>query len=123
MRLVTGRAHPESVEMVEVDDLGRLHLENHGLTTSSLDILLRTSGWGHLVDDAHAALHISRLHATAHPVDRDRDWDARWATMLSYAAAHDWLTDSGTAVQVHITSPTVAVDHRATPSRETGVTS
>lgn len=98
----------EGAEVVQADDLGRLHVSTD-LPASAVQEALHVSGLGTLFDGERVVLLIAELRRRAAEASTARDWDRRWAAMIDFARAHAWTTDDGAGLLAHVEF------HRGTP--------
>ena len=94
--------HPE-VRVVDVDDLGRLHLALGEVTDEEADAALRAAGIGRLEDATTGVLDTEALRAAAQR-GSDGDWERRFADMVDVARQKGWTDDDGTTLKVHVES-------------------
>jgi hypothetical protein len=71
--------HPQA-RVVDIDDLGRLHL-----------------ALGEVTD-------VAALRAAAEPRATAPDWSTRWDAMIAGARSQGWLSDDGATLQVRVES-------------------
>jgi hypothetical protein len=93
--------HPE-VRVVDVDDLGRLHLALGEVTDEEADAALRAAGLGRLEDAETGVLDTAALRAAAK--QSSDDWERRFADMVDHARQKGWTDDGGTTLKVHVES-------------------
>ena len=94
--------HPE-VRVVDVDDLGRLHLALGEVTDEEADEALRAAGLGRLEDAETGVLDTQALRAAAQQGGSE-DWDRRFAQMVDVAREKGWTDDDGATLKVHVES-------------------
>ena len=104
VEVVGGAEERPEVRVVHVDDLSRLHLALGEVTDEEADQVLRDAGLGRLQDADTGFVDVAALRAAAEPRSSTPDWAQRWDAMLAYAGGKGWLTDDGSALQVHIES-------------------
>ena len=95
--------HPQA-RVVDIDDLGRLHLALGEVTDEEAGEVLERSGLGRLRDADTAFLDVAALRAAAEPRADASDWPARWDAMIATARSKGWLSEDGATVQVHVES-------------------
>jgi hypothetical protein len=104
VEVVTGADERPEARVVDVDDLGRLHLALGQVTDEEAADVLQRAGLGRLEDGENALLDVAALHAAAAPRATASDWQARWDEMLTLARSKGWLSEDGASLQVHIES-------------------
>jgi hypothetical protein len=95
--------HPQA-RVVDIDDLGRLHLALGEVTDEEATEVLQRSGLGRLQDAETAFLDVAALRAAAEPRATAPDWSTRWDIMIAGARSNGWLSDDGASLQVHVES-------------------
>ncbi len=95
--------HPQA-RVVDVDDLGRLHLALGEVTDEEAAEVLERSGLGRLQDDDTALLDAAALRAAAEPRATSPDWATRWDAMVAGARSQGWVSDDGASFQVRVES-------------------
>jgi hypothetical protein len=95
--------HPQA-RVVDVDDLGRLHLALGEVTDEEAAEVLQRSGLGRFQDADTALLDAAALRAAAEPRASAPDWPARWDAMVARARSSGWVSDDGATIQVHVES-------------------
>ena len=95
--------HPQA-RVVDVDDLGRLHLALGEVTDEEAAEVLERSGLGRFQDADTAVLDAAALRAAAEPRATAGDWSARWDAMIASARSKGWVSDDGATIQVHVES-------------------
>ena len=73
--------HPEA-RVVDVDDLGRLHLALGEVTDEEAAEVLERAGLGRFQDADTAFLDVAALRAAAEPRATAPDWSRRWDEMI-----------------------------------------
>ena len=104
VEVVGGAEQTPEVRVVHVDDLSRLHLALGEVTDEEADRTLQDAGLGRLTGDNTASIDVAALRRAAEPRASAPDWSQRWDGMLDHARGSGWLSDDGTAVQVHLES-------------------
>jgi hypothetical protein len=95
--------HPQA-RVVDVDDLGRLHLALGEVTDEEAAEVLERAGLGRFQDADTAVLDAAALRAAAEPRATAPDWSARWDAMIARAASLGWVSDDGATIRVHVES-------------------
>jgi hypothetical protein len=95
--------HPQA-RVVDVDDLGRLHLALGEVTDEEAAEVLQSSGLGRLQDAETGFLDAAALRAAAEPRATAPDWAVRWDAMIAFARSKGWLSEDGASIQVHVES-------------------
>ena len=95
--------HPQA-RVVDVDNLGRLHLALGEVTDEEAAEVLERAGLGRLTDSETAVLDVAALHAAAQPRANSPEWQAQWDRMIASARANGWLSEDGATLQVHVES-------------------
>ncbi|RBY93907.1 hypothetical protein DQ244_00585 [Blastococcus sp. TBT05-19] len=104
VEVVTGADERPEARVVDVDDLGRLHLALGVVTDEEAAQALERAGLGRLQDADTAFLDVAALRAAAEPRATAPDWVTRWDAMVAAARAKGWLSADGSALQVHVES-------------------
>jgi len=104
VEVVGGAQETPEVRVVDVDDLGRLHLALGEVTDEEADEVLRAAGLGRIADADTGFLDVEALRAAAQPQSSDSDWDERWEAMVGSAREKGWLSEDGGSLQVHVES-------------------
>ena len=97
VEVIGGADQRPQARVVDVDDLGRLHLALGEVTDEEAAEVLERSGLGRLHDAA-------ALRAAAEPRATAPDWPARWDAMVAAARSKGWVTEDGASLQVHVES-------------------
>ena len=63
---------------------------------------LRSAGAGDLVDDDHIRVHTAFVRAAAVDAAVGEEWDARFSSMLAYAATKGWVHEQPEGLIAHI---------------------
>jgi hypothetical protein len=95
--------HPQA-RVVDIDDLGRLHLALGEVTDEEAAEVLQRSGLGRLQDADIAFLDAAALRAAAEPRATAPDWTSRWDAMIAAARSQGWLSADGASLQVRVES-------------------
>ena len=95
--------HPQA-RVVDIDDLGRLHLALGEVTDEEASEVLERSGLGRIQDADTAFLDAAALRAAAEPRATAPDWSTRWDAMVAAARSKGWVSDDGATLQVQVES-------------------
>ena len=95
--------HPQA-RVVDIDDLGRLHLALGEVTDEEASEVLERSGLGRIQDADTAFLDAAALRAAAEPRATAPDWSTRWDAMVAAARSQGWMSDDGATLQVPVES-------------------
>jgi hypothetical protein len=101
VEVITGAAERPEVDVVDVDDLTRLHVAVGAVTDEEADQALRAAGLGRL-DDGTAWLDVAALRAAAEPKATAADWATTWDGMVEHARGQGWVGDDGASLQAHV---------------------
>jgi hypothetical protein len=104
VEVIGGADERPQARVVDIDDLGRLHLALGEVTDEEASEVLERSGLGRLQDGDTALLDVAALRAAAEPRADAADWSARWDAMIAYARSQAWLSDDGATLQVRVES-------------------
>ena len=104
VEVVTGGDERPEARVVDVDDLGRLHLALGQVTDEEAAEVLERAGLGRFQDSETAVLDVAALHAAAQPRATGPEWQAQWDRMIAHARSQGWLSEDGATVQVHVES-------------------
>ena len=104
VEVVSGTDERPGVQVVDVDDLTRLHLALGAVTDEEADRALRDAGLGRLQDADTGVLDLAALRATAEPQVGSDDWAQRWDGMVGQAREAGRLVDDGAGLQVRVES-------------------
>jgi len=104
VEVVTGAEERPEARVVDVDDLGRLHLALGQVTDEEAAQVLERAGLGRFIDSENAVLDVAALHAAAQPRATDPEWQAAWDRMIAHARGQGWLSEDGATVRVHVES-------------------
>lgn len=104
VEVIGGVDERPQARVVDIDDLGRLHLALGEVTDEEAGDVLERSGLGRLRDADTAFLDVAALRAAAEPRATAADWTTRWDAMIAGAASKGWLSDDGASLQVHVES-------------------
>ena len=101
VEVITGTQEVPEVDVVDVDDLTRLHVALGMVTDEEADQALRAAGLGRL-DDGTAWLDAAALRSAAEAKATVADWSAHWDRMVDFARGRGWVSDDGSTLQVHV---------------------
>ncbi len=104
VEVVTGADERPEARVVDIDDLGRLHLALGQVTDEEAAEVLERAGLGRFQDSETAVLDVAALRAAAEPRATAPDWQARWDQMVAQAKAKGWLSEDGAGLQVRVES-------------------
>ena len=104
VEVVGGTDEVPQVKVVDVDDLGRLHLALGEVTDEEASEVLERSGLGRIQDADTAFLDAAALRAAAEPRATAADWATRWDAMIAGARSNGWISEDGASIQVHVES-------------------
>ena len=104
VEVITGADERPEARVVDIDDLGRLHLALGQVTDEEAAEVLERAGLGRIEDSRTALLDVAALRAAAEPRATAPDWPARWDGMMTLARSKGWLSQDGANLQVHIES-------------------
>jgi hypothetical protein len=104
VEVVGGTDEVPEVKVVDVDDLGRLHLALGQVTDEEADQALRAAGLGRLQDAETGFLDVAALRAAAETRAGGADWVRQWDGMVEQARDEGWVADDGASLQVHVES-------------------
>jgi hypothetical protein len=104
VEVVGGAQERPEARVVDVDDLGRLHLALGAVTDEEAAEVLERAGLGRFRDGETALLDVAALRAAAEPRATAPHWQARWDEMVALARSKGWLSEDGASLEVHIES-------------------
>ena len=104
VEVIGGVDERPQARVVDIDDLGRLHLALGEVTDEEAAEVLQRSGLGRMQDAETAFLDAAALRAAAEPRATAPDWSARWDAMIASARSKGWVSDDGASFQVHVES-------------------
>ncbi len=104
VEVMTGADERPEARVVDVDELGGLHLALGQVTDEEAAEVLERAGLGRLEDGDTALLDVTALRAAAESQATIPDWQARWDEMIGVARTKGWLSEDGATLQVHIES-------------------
>jgi hypothetical protein len=95
--------HPQA-KVVDVDDLGRLHLALGEVTDEEAAEVLERTGLGRFQDADTVLLDVAALRAAAEPRATSPDWVTRWDAMIAASRSQGWLSEDGASLRVPVES-------------------
>lgn len=104
VEVVTGADERPEARVVDIDDLGRLHLALGQVTDAEAAEVLERAGLGRFQDSETVVLDVAALRAAAEPRATAPDWQTRWDRMIAHARSKGWLSEDGSGLQVHVES-------------------
>jgi len=104
VEVIGGAEERPEARVVDVDDLGRLHLALGEVTDEEAADVLERAGLGRFQDSETVLLDVAALHAAARPRASGPEWQAQWDRMIASARSQGWLSEDGATVQVHVES-------------------
>jgi hypothetical protein len=104
VEVIGGAEERPEARVVDVDDLGRLHLAVGEVTDEEAAEVLERAGLGRLQDGGTALLDLAALRAAAEPRATAPDWPVRWEELITGARTDGWLSEDGASFEVHIES-------------------
>lgn len=104
VEVVTGADERPEARVVDVDDLGRLHLALGAVTDDEAAEALERSGLGRLQDAETAFVDVAALRAAAEPRAGGAGWSADWDRMITAARGKGRLSEDGASLLVDVES-------------------
>ena len=104
VEVIGGAQERPEARIVDIDDLGRLHLALGEVTDEEATEVLERAGLGRFQDADTALLDVAALRAAAEPRATAPDWIRRWDELMAKARSQGWLSEDGASVQVHVES-------------------
>ena len=104
VEVIGGADERPQARVVDIDDLGRLHLALGEVTDEEAAEALERAGLGRLRDADTGFLDAAALRAAAEPRATAPDWADRWDAMVAGAREKGWLSEDGASLQVHVES-------------------
>jgi hypothetical protein len=104
VEVVGGAEERPEARIVDVDDLGRLHLALGEVTDEEAAEVLEGAGLGRFTGDDTAVLDVAALRAAAEPQAGAPDWPSRWDDLIARARSAGSLTEDGAGLQVPVES-------------------
>jgi hypothetical protein len=102
VEVMGGTDEVPEVQVVDVDDLTRLHLAVGAVTDEEADQALQAAGLGRLVGGDDGVLDVAALRAAAEPRASAPDWGTQFDAMVAQAADKGWTADDGASLRVHV---------------------
>jgi hypothetical protein len=104
VEVVGGAEERPEARVVDVDDLGRLHLALGEVTDEEASEVLERAGLGRLQDAETAFLDAAALRAAAEAGATSPDWADRWEALVAGAREKGWVSEDGASLQVQVES-------------------
>jgi hypothetical protein len=104
VEVMTGTDERPQARVVDVDDLGGLHLALGQVTDEEAAEVLEQAGLGRITDSETALLDLAALRAAAEPRATAPDWQTRWDEMVTLARTQGRLSEDGASLQVRVES-------------------
>jgi hypothetical protein len=104
VEVVGGADERPEVRVVDVDDLGRLHLALGEVTDEEADAVLQEAGLGRLRDADTGLLDTAALREAGAEQADSPDWGERFDRMIDGARGSGWVEDDGATIQVQVES-------------------
>lgn len=104
VEVIGGADERPQARVVDVDDLGRLHLAVGEVDDEEVAEVLERTGLGRFQDADTVLLDVAALRAAAEPRSTAPDWATRWDEMIAHARGNGWLSEDGGSLQVHVES-------------------
>jgi hypothetical protein len=95
--------HPQA-KVVDIDDLGRLHLALGEVTDEEAAEVLERTGLGRFRDADTVLLDVAALRAAAEPRAASPNWVTRWDQLIATCRSQGWLSEDGASLQVRVES-------------------
>jgi hypothetical protein len=104
VEVVTGADERPEARVVDVDDLGRVHLALGVVTDDEAAAALERAGLGRLPGEGTAQLDVAALRAAAEPRATAADWVRRWDEMIAAARGEGRVSADGATLEVPVES-------------------
>lgn len=104
VEVIGGAQERPEARIVDIDDLGRLHLALGEVTDEEATEVLEQAGLGRFRDADTALLDVAALRAAAEPRATAPDWIRRWDELMAKARSQGWLSEDGASLQVKVES-------------------
>ncbi len=104
VEVIGGADERPEARVVDIDDLGTLHLALGQVTDEEAAEVLERSGLGRLHDDRTAFLDAAALRAAAEPRATAPDWADQWDAMVAGARSQGHVSEDGATLQVRVES-------------------
>ena len=95
--------HPQA-KVVDVDNLGRVHLALGEVTDEEAAEVLERTGLGRFRDADTVLLDVAALRAAAEPRATSPNWVTRWDEMIAASRSQGRLSEDGASLQVPVES-------------------
>jgi hypothetical protein len=104
VEVVGGAEERPEARVVDIDDLGRLHLALGEVTDEEAAEVLERAGLGRFQDSDTVQLDVAALHAAAEPRATAADWQSRWDELIAKARSAGSLSEDGATLTVPVES-------------------
>jgi hypothetical protein len=104
VEVIGGADERPEARVVDIDDLGRLHLALGEVTDEEAAEVLERAGLGRFHDAETVYLDAAALRAAAEPRATAPGWAAQWDAMVARARSQGWLSADGANLQVQVES-------------------
>jgi hypothetical protein len=104
VEVIGGADERPEARVVDIDDLGRLHLALGQVTDEEAADALERAGLGRFQDSSTAFLDAAALRAAAEPRATAPDWSTRWDAMIAGARSSGSLSEDGASLRVPVES-------------------
>jgi hypothetical protein len=104
VEVVGGADERPEARVVDVDDLGSLHLALGAVTDEEAAAVLERAGLGRLQDADTAVLDAAALRAAAEPRATAADWPQQWDAMVARARGEGRVSHDGATIRVRVES-------------------
>ncbi len=104
VEVIGGAEERPDVRVVDIDDLGRLHLALGEVTDEEAAEVLERAGLGRFHDADTVYLDAAALRAAAEPRATAPDWARQWDALVAKARSQGWLSADGANLQVRVES-------------------
>jgi hypothetical protein len=104
VEVVGGAQERPEARIVDIDDLGRLHLALGEVTDEEAAEVLEHAGLGRFHDAETVYLDTATLRAAAEPRATAPGWAAQWDALVAKARNEGWLSADGANLQVRVES-------------------
>jgi hypothetical protein len=104
VEVVGGAQERPEARIVDIDDLGRLHLALGEVTDEEAAEVLERAGLGRFHDAETVYLDTAALRAAAEPRATAAGWAAQWDALVAKARNEGWLSADGANLQVRVES-------------------
>ena len=97
VEVIGGAEERPEARVVDIDDLGGLHLALGEVTDEEAAEVLERAGLGRFQDSETAFLDVAALRAAAEPRASGPDWSAHWDAMIARARSRGGCPTTGRA--------------------------